>query len=231
MRLAESTIREAAALEAMDAGRAFSHRELPNFLIHRARYAEALDAARALTTTKYAQSRAVGHALAGQALLWLGQTGAAREELAAAGRELETIARVAPGVAPNRSAVEPWVDALRGELLLRTERGDEGRAVLKEVVVKLRAIPGPDAWTQTLFRLESIARSAREAGDWELAEYTAAQMLDHDAAYGGSHYAMALVLKQKGDTAGAARHFEAARGFWRDADSDLSEMGAIAATR
>jgi tetratricopeptide (TPR) repeat protein len=228
MRLAEKAMREAASLEAVNAARAVSLRELPNFLIHRTRYAEALEAARAMTTTKYAQSRAVGHALAGQALIGLGRIEAAGEELEAARREIEAVPRVTPGIVPNRSSVEPWVEALRGELLLRNGRRDEGRAILKDVQRALRANPGPDAWSQALFRLESIARSAREAGDWDLAEYTAAQMLDHDPAYGGSYLAMALVLRRTGDAAGAVRHFEAARRFWRDADPDLPEMGLIA---
>lgn len=224
MRLAERTMREAAALGAVDATLAFSMRELPNFLIHRARYAEALEAARAMTRTQYAASRAVGHALAGEALIGLGKIEAAGVELEAARRELEAVPRVTPGIIPRRSAVEPWVEGLHGEILLRTGRGDEGRAILKDVQRVLRAIPGPDAWTQTLFRLESMARSAREAGDWDLAEYTAAQMLDHDPAYGGSHLAMALVRRRAGDTAGATRHSEAARRYWRGADSDLPEL-------
>ena len=66
----------------------------------------------------------------------------------------------------------------------------------------MRAAPGPDAWSQALFRLESMARSAMEAGDWDLAEFIAAQMLDHDAAYGGSHFTLALVLRHKRDDAG-----------------------------
>ena len=91
----------------------------------------------------------------------------------------------------------------------------------------MRAMPGADAWVQTLFRLESIARSAREVNDWELAEYTARQMFEHDAAYGGSRLALALVLKQKEDAAGSAREFEAARLAWRDADRDLPELRQI----
>jgi tetratricopeptide (TPR) repeat protein len=228
MRLAEKTMREATALAPVDAYRAFSLRELPNFLIHRARYSEALEVARAMTRTKYPQSRTVGHSLAGQALIWLGRIEAASEELEAARRELEGVPRVAPGLVPRRTAVEPWVESLRGELLLRTGNREEGRAVLKEVQRALRAIPGPDAWTQTLFRLESMARSAIEAGDWDLAEYTAAQMLDHDAAYGGSHLAMALVLRHKGDAAGVTRELEAAKRFWRDADPDFQELTQIA---
>jgi tetratricopeptide (TPR) repeat protein len=228
MKLAEKTMREAAALGAVDAYRAFNLKELPNLLLHRARYAEALDAALALTRTTFSQSRAVGHALAGQALIGLGRLEEARAELEAARRELGSIPRVVAGVTPRQSSVDPWVEALHGELLLRTGKRDEGRRILKDVQRALRAIPGPDAWTQTLFRLELIARAAREAGDWELAEHSAAQMLDHDRAYAGSHLAMALVLKHKGDTAGVARSLESARLAWRDADADLPELSLIA---
>jgi hypothetical protein len=73
-----------------------------------------------------------------------------------------------------------------------------------------------------------MARGAREAGDWDLAAFVASQMLDHDAAYGGSHLALALVLAQKGDTAGAARESGTARSDWRDADPDLPELKQLA---
>jgi tetratricopeptide (TPR) repeat protein len=228
MRLAEKTMRESAVLAVVDAYRAFNLRDLPNFLIHRARYKEALEEARALTATEHPQARSVGHALAGQALLGLGRLDAAKSELEAARLELEKIPQQTLGLVPRRAMVKPWVEALRGELLLRSGQRDEGRAVLKEVVRELRATPGPDAWTQGLFRLESLARTAREAGDWDLAEFLAMQMIDHDAAYGGSHLALALVLRRKGDEAGATRALEAARRFWRDADSDLRELTQIA---
>jgi hypothetical protein len=68
-----------------------------------------------------------------------------------------------------------------------------------------------------------------EAGDWDLTEFIAAEMLDHDAAYGGSHSTFALVLRQKGDDAGAAREVEAAKRYWRDADPDLPELKQFAA--
>src|SRR5262249_2034136 len=48
IKLAEKTMREAWALSAMEAYRAFSLRELPNFLIHRGRYEDALEASRDL---------------------------------------------------------------------------------------------------------------------------------------------------------------------------------------
>jgi len=229
MKRAEKTMRDAAELKVVSAYRAFNLRELPNFLVHQARYEEALASALGMTATEYPQSRTVGHALAGQALLGLMRAGEAQEQLAAAQKELETVPPAAIGLDPTRGMVKPWVEALRGEMMLREGRLDEGRAVLKEVVAGLRATFGPDAWSQALFRMESMARVARETGDWELAEFLAAQMLDHDAAYGGSHLAQALVLAHKGDDAGAARAMQEAKRYWRDADPDLAELTRVAA--
>lgn len=65
---------------------------------------------------------------------------------------------------------------------------------------------------------------AREVGDWDLADCTARQMLDHDSACGGSRLAAALVARQRGDAAAAAREFAAAEGCWLDADADLPEL-------
>ncbi|HET9481824.1 MAG TPA: tetratricopeptide repeat protein [Candidatus Polarisedimenticolia bacterium] len=229
MKRAERTVREAAGFATPDAYGAYRKRELPSFLIHRARYEEAIEAVASMTVSSHPQARAVGHALRGQALLGLGRLEEAAEALEAARKDLEAVPVVTAGIVANRGMVEPWVGGLEGELLLRTGRMQEGREILKAIQAGLRATPGPDAWIQTLFRLETIARSARDAGDWELAEYTAGQMLDHDAAYGGSHLAMALVLRHNGDAAGAAREFEAARRAWSDADKDLSELREMAA--
>jgi len=93
-----------------------------------------------------------------------------------------------------------------------------------DVEKRLRALPGPDAWIQALFRLEAIARAAREVGDWELAEHTAREMIDHDRAYGGSHLALALVEAHKGERAKAGESLAAAAAYWADADPDLAEL-------
>jgi hypothetical protein len=100
----------------------------------------------------------------------------------------------------------------------RQGRGPEARRALEDVARTLRSIPGPDAWIQALFRLEAIARVAREAGDWELAERMAGQMFEHDPAYGGSHLALALVAEHRGDAATAVEERAAAERLWRDAD-------------
>jgi hypothetical protein len=83
---------------------------------------------------------------------------------------------------------------------------------------------GPDAWTQALFTLEAIARSAREAGDWELAASAARQMVAHDANYAGSHYALALVAEHDGDAATARAERTLVEKYWKNADRDLPEL-------
>ena len=92
-----------------------------------------------------------------------------------------------------------------------------------------RALPGPDNWVQALFMLESIARTARAAGDWEFAGWAASEMLVHDPNYGGSHYALAVVARQAGDRALALKEFSAAARLWARADPALAEMSEIRA--
>ena len=58
----------------------------------------------------------------------------------------------------------------------------------------------------------------------------ARQMLEHDAAYGGSHLALALVADRAGDREAAARARAEAARYWRDADPDLPELAIVGGT-
>ena len=226
MRLAEERLREMAALPPVTDYLEFNQKTLASFLLDRGRADDALAAARTIATGRSAAARASGHALEGHALLALGRPADARASLKAADEELASVPTLAAGLTVTRRAVEPWVDTLRGEILLRDGKAAEGGALLKDVQKRLRAIPGPDAWIQSLFRLEGIARLAREAGDWDLADYTAQQMIDHDTSYAGSHAAMAAVARHAGDAARAEREMEAARRGWADADPDVRALTA-----
>jgi hypothetical protein len=147
---------------------------------------------------------------------------------------IAALAVVAAGGGPARAQDDPHAACaappshVPAEPLDRPVSLRDGIGNTHEVQRALRAIPGPDAWTQTLFLLESMARSAIEAGDWTLAEHTAAQMLDPDPACGGSHLAMALALRSKGDAARMASSLEAGERFRRNADPDLPELTRIA---
>lgn len=224
MKRAEATLREAHELPALTEYLEFNQKALAGFLLARGRWTEALTEARALAGGKWAPTRVVGHAYAGHALLALGRQGEAGASLAAAERELATVPTLVGGIQISRRAAQPFVDMLRGEILLRSGKRDEGRTLLEDVARLLRELPGPDAWIQALFRLEAIARAAREAGDWDLAGYIAGQLLEHDPAYAGTHLAAAAVAQHGGDHAAAEKAWAAAERCWRDADADLPEL-------
>lgn len=224
MRTAESLLRRAVAVEPVTEYHEFNQKSLTVFLLGRQRWREALATAKDLQQADGAATRAIGHAFAGHAYLALRDPDAAREAFASAEREMLQVPTLVGGIRVNRAALLPYVDALRAEMMLRTGKVDEGSALFKDVQSRLRALPGPDAWTQALFRLEAFARIARDVGAWDLAEHTAKQMLEHDSAYGGSHLAMALVARERGDLDLARSEAAAARQYWKDADRGLREL-------
>jgi tetratricopeptide (TPR) repeat protein len=150
----------------------------------------------------------------GEAQLATGQYKAATDEANAALR----LMRSAP---MGAGLVADSLQALQGEFFLRTGQRDKGRAMLEDVARKVRAAPGPDAWTQGVFTLEAIARVAREVGDWSLASSMARQMLEHDPNYGGTHLALALVAEHNGEAEKAAAEFQLARKYWKNGDPEL----------
>ncbi len=221
MKEAERLMRRAYALATPLEYMEYQRKEWPGFLLARGRVEEAQAAAGELTRGKWPATRVAGHVSLGQVHMSRGNLEGAREELAVAEKEVEAMPTGWPYL---RRDVAPYVDRLRGEILIRSSRADDGRALLKDVQGRIRAVPGPDAWTQALFVLESIAHSARQAGEWELVEYTARQMQDHDSAYAGAHFLLALVAEHRGDAAGARAAFAEAEKLWAHADPDLPEL-------
>jgi tetratricopeptide (TPR) repeat protein len=217
MKEAEELMRQAFAIGSMQDTLEFNKKQWPEFLIGRGRAEEALRAAGTLSGSRWDIVRAIGRIFASHADLALNRLPEASAEAKAALKELQA--------AGGRAAfVAVYLEALQGEFYLRTGQAEKGRLALKQVARKIRSEAGPDAWAQALFRLEAIAAAARAAGDWELAEYFARQMLEHDAAYAGSHFALALVAEQKKDNAVALQEFMEAEKLWRDADPDLPEL-------
>lgn len=222
MKEAEQTMRKAFAIASMQDALEFNKKQLPEFLLGRGRAEEALASANQLVKSRWDIVRAIGRIMAAHALMAMNRMNDAATEAKAARKEIESSGSRAEFVAA-------YFEALEGEMLLRAGQAEKGRAKLKEVIGKLRAEAGPDHWAQALFRLETIARIAREAGDWDLAEYTARQMIEHDGAYAGSHYAMAVVAERKGNKELAQQSWQAALKLWQSADSDLAELKVIRA--
>lgn len=219
---AERIMKDAYELPAPEVYREFQKKEWPAFLISRGRNWEALAEAEKLEKSATPAVRAAGAIQAGHALAAMGDLSGAGAKFRLASRTANKLPQ--KGGRITSGSLKPSLDLLRGELALRSGKRDEARPILEEVQRKLRAQPGPDAWSQALFRLESIAKSARAAGDWDLAEFTAKQMIEHDKAYGGSHYAMALVEEHKGETDAAGKSFAEAARLWSGADFHLPEL-------
>jgi tetratricopeptide (TPR) repeat protein len=141
--------------------------------------------------------------------------------------EANAALRLMRGAPLGAGIVANALEQLQGEFQLLTGQREKGRAMLEDVAKKLRAAPGPDAWTQAVFALESIARAARTVGDWDFAGWAANQMIEHDPNYAGSHYALGLVAEHQGDNTKAHAEFTLAKRYWKNADRDLAELQGL----
>ena len=216
---AEARLKASFAIPSSLLQQEFNKREWPAFLLARGRVKEALDAANVMAAHRSPVISAAGHVAAGEARLALG-------EFQAAADEANTALRLIRG-AEAGGLVETPLQALQGAFLLRTGQKARGHAAIEEVVRKVRALPGPDNWTQALFTLEALARTARDAGEWDLAGWVAQQMREHDPNYAGTHYALGLAAQHRGDTAAMRAAFDLAKRYWKSADADLPELKKI----
>lgn len=217
MKNAEKLLRQAFALPAQTEFLAYNRRAWPEFLLDRGRYEDALSASRELAQSQWPMPRMAGHALAGEAELGLNREAEARDELALAQKEAASL--------PERVvAALPYPAALEAALRLRDGQMQEGESIYVKVEQSAMAMPGPDGWVAAIFVLDSIARDARQAGDWQLAQYTAEKLISHDPYFAGGHFALGLVAEHAGETDGAKEMFAAAANYWSHADPDLPEL-------
>lgn len=213
MKKAEALLKRSFGISSSLLVQEFNKREWPVFLLARGRASEALDAALVMASHRSPIVSAAGHVMAGHARLVLG-------EFKAAADEANTALRLMRENPMGAGIVANALQQLQGEFLLRTGQGEKARLMLEELIKKVRAAPGPDAWSQALFTLEAIARAARDVGDWDLAARTASQMIDHDPNYAGSQYALALAAEHQGDRAKADTAMKLAKEYWKNADPD-----------
>jgi tetratricopeptide (TPR) repeat protein len=215
MKKAEVLLKRSFAIPSSLVVQEFNKREWPVFLIARGRASEALDAASAMAGHRSPIVSAAGHVMIGEARLAMGAFKAAADE----GNVALRLMRANPNGA---GLVAGALQQLQGEFLLRTGDRVKARPMLEDLVRKVRAAPGPDAWSQALFTIESIARAARESGDWDLAEWAANQMIAHDPNYAGSQLALALAAEHRGDRVKADAAMKLAKEYWKHADPDAA---------
>ena len=211
---AEAAFREAFALPSYTDFADFNRKAWPEFLLDHGRSQEALVASQELVNSQWAMARFAGHSLAGRAQLALNHPEEARAELALAERETE---QMQSGVLKSLSDSA----LLRAEILLRDGKMEEGNRLMERIVKDVVAVSGPDAWSEAIFQLEYIARVAREASDWTLAESAAREMIGHDPSYAGGYFALGLVAEHQGNSPSAKQEFATAQRLWSKADANL----------
>jgi tetratricopeptide (TPR) repeat protein len=219
MAKAEPLLRQSFTISSPLVAQEVNKREWPAFLLARGRMQEALDAAAAMASHRSPLVSAAGHIAAGEVRLAMRDSRAAADEANQALR----LMRGAEGAGLLANSLQ----ALQGEYLLRIGQREKARPMLEDVAKKIRAAPGPDAWTAAVFALERIARFARDAGEWDVAAWAAQQMIDHDPNYAGGHYAAGLVAAHRGDRDKARQAFALAAARWTRADQNLPELLAI----
>jgi tetratricopeptide (TPR) repeat protein len=214
MKAAEAAFRGAFALQSYTDFADYNRKAWPEFLLGHGRAQEALAASQELVNSQWAIARFAGHSLAGRAHLALNHPEVARTELGLAERETEQM--------PS-TVLKSLSDSalLRAEIMLREGRIEEGNRLMERIVKDVVAVSGPDAWSEALFQLEYIARTAREVSDWTLAESTAQEMIGHDPSYAGGYFALGLVAEHQGNTPTARQEFATAQRLWSKADSNL----------
>ncbi len=224
MKKAEERFRESFALPSNLVVQLFNKREWPLFLRGRGRIDEALAAARILAAHPHPLVQATGHIEAGYALL-------ASKRYADAANESNLALRLLRAGPEGAVMAAAALAGLQGEFLLRTADRAKARQALQQAAKRWRETIGPDGWVQALFRLEAMFRSARDVGDWDLAELLARQMMEHDSQYAGSHLAAGLVSEHAADPGAARAAFAQAAKLWARADPDLAELALIASKK
>ena len=225
MKKAEALLKQSFNLPTNLLVQAVNKREWPAFLIARHRPAEALAAAQLLLAHPSLVVQATGHIEAGFAQLAMNRPADGAASSNAALKALRS-AQAGQGLAAIA------LEALQGEFMLRTAQREKGRSVMERAAQKWRSLPGPDAWTQSLFRLEALARAAREVGDWALAARIAQLMLEHDPNYAGTHFALGLVSHHTSGTSDTTlREFALAQKAWANADKDMVELKTMSDLR
>ncbi|MGH9774472.1 MAG: tetratricopeptide repeat protein [Candidatus Acidiferrales bacterium] len=215
MKSAEKTFREAFSLPTYTDMADFNRRAWPEFLLNRGRSEEALAAAQELTRSRWAMGRFAGHTLAGQAFVAMRRLDDAKNELSLAEREMEEIPATVIAALPDAGV-------LRAEILFCGDSRKQGSALLTQLEKGIAAVPGPDAWSESLFELESITTLSRALGDWDLAGSTAQTMIQHDPSYAGGYIALGMVDEHNGNAAKANDDFATAEKLWSKADADVA---------
>lgn len=217
MRAAADLLRSTFSVAAPLLPEELDKRAWPAFLLAQGAVPDALEAAQRLIAHASPIVRAAGHLRAAHSHMASGQ-------LQPAARETDAALDVLRGAGPDAAVLAPDLRLAQGELFLRGGDRPRGRQMIRDAIASLRARPGPDAWTETLFTLEAIARAARSVGDADLSTELAEELQRHDPSYAGTRFALAVDAERRGNRMAALREYEYALQRWHSADPDFADL-------
>jgi hypothetical protein len=194
------------------------------FMIDRSMWDAADKAVAMLAQSPYDEMKPWSRLLAADIALGRGDRAKAEAALSDAKRGAETIDKSSIAY----QSLKRGLDQMAAALQLEGGESATARELYIKAIADMRAVLGPDAWIQALYGLERIAHLARRSGDWDLARIATENMMAHDPAYAGSHYAAALLASHDGDRTSERAALEKARQLWQKADPDFPEMQDIA---
>jgi tetratricopeptide (TPR) repeat protein len=226
---AEDLLKEFFSLPANDGFWSSYQGDWPRFLLSHGRYQEAEAAAREMAQGKFPLQRAAGHLFTGRALVATNRTEQARQEMAAAEKELQNASESDPEplMPQPRKLLSSQMAILQGEIALHDRKTTEANAQLGALLQRLMAAKGSGDGVGQLFTMLYLAQQARVCADWDLVESIGREMLLFDPEYAGGHLVTALVAERKGDSDLARREFTSAEKLWSQADPDFTELADV----
>ena len=141
MKKAEALLKQSFAIPSNLLVQVVNKREWPEFLLARGRYEEAMIAAQTLTSHPHPVVQASGQIEAGFVFL-------ATKRFAEAANASNAALRLMRAAPDGQAIASIQLEQLQGEFNLRTAQRDKGRQGMERAAQKMRALPGPDNWSQ-----------------------------------------------------------------------------------
>src|SRR5579859_4375857 len=223
---AEELLREFFSLPANDGLWASYQGDWPRFLLSHGRYPEAEAAASDMVQGKFALQRAAGHLFSARAFVATDSLDRARQEMAAAEKELRNVPESDPEplMPQPRKMLSTQMAVLQGEIALHDKKETDANVQLSALVKRFMQARGSGDGVGQLFTMLYLAQQARAYADWDLVASIGEQMLLFDPQYAGGHFVAALAAEHKGDVEDARRELNSAQNLWREADPDFPEL-------
>lgn len=225
-----------AVFQQLDTLRAFSpekegriRKGHPFFYLQNNQGEKALDLARPLINSKESATRFYGYFIEGLARVVQKRTPDAQASYAAVLHIVDSLKKAdiqkgtrAADAEETYSFMYARADLINmGIGLLQNPYDTTMLKKMKSIQATLLKQTGPDPWIDALYFLQLLTQMSLNAGNLDLAESSAKNMILHDAGYPGAYWLLARISKKQGRQAEAEGYLQKARTGYADADPEF----------